>query len=68
MKIYIVGVKEVHTSTRIVEADSPEQAREMAAGEGLEITCEYSYTLDPSEFTVEEDVDDDNDPRGGRRQ
>lgn len=59
MKMYIVGVKEVHISTRIVEAESPEEARAIAAGEGLEIACEYSYTLDPSEFTVEEDNDDE---------
>jgi hypothetical protein len=60
MKLYIVGVKEVHISTRLVEAETPEQAREEAASYGQEVSCEYSYTLDPSEFTVEEDHEADN--------
>ena len=52
-KYYLVGIREVHVSHRIVKADSLEEA-EHDAGGGTEIFCEYSHTLDPDTWTWEE--------------
>lgn len=62
MKYYIVMVREVHVSHRRIgipeELASPEAAiREVARGDGDETYCEYSHTLDPDTWTVEEDTD-----------
>lgn len=51
---YTVEVREVHVSSMEVEADSPEDAREkFKDGEGEEILCEYSHTLDG--YTVKDE-------------
>ena len=57
---YVVGIKEVHIRTVVVEADSPEEARALADSDCAEIDLEYAYTLDPSEYTVEVDEDGAN--------
>jgi len=55
MKKYYVLVSEVHVSTMEIEAETPEEALEkVAEGEGDEIICEYSYTLEPDSWKVEE--------------
>lgn len=60
MKTYYVGVQEVHIQTYLVEAESPEKARELASemieagDESLE--TEYSHTLEPEEWTVTENI------------
>lgn len=46
MATYLVGIREVHVSTVEVEADSEEEALEIAAeGESEEVMLEYSHTL-----------------------
>lgn len=51
--IYRVEVKEVYSSHRIVEADSPEEAIAKVKGdEGEEVLLEYSHTLDSSLWNV----------------
>lgn len=47
-----VEIREVHVSTRIVEADSKEDAINRAF-EGDEVSCEYSHTLEDSPITAE---------------
>ncbi len=56
MPKFHVGVREVHVSTREVEATSPEEALEKAGEIDLshEIMCEYSHTLDKEHWSVEE--------------
>ena len=53
-KKYTVEVREVHISTREVEADSPEEARRIAmdGGAGDEIFFDYSHTHDPDTWSV----------------
>lgn len=53
MAKYLVSIKEVHYSIREVEADSPEQAKELA-GDADEMELVYSHTCDESEWTVTE--------------
>lgn len=54
MPKFNVLIREVHVSTREIEADSPEEAiRLVEEGEGDEVMCEYSHTLDPDTWTVE---------------
>lgn len=56
MKKFIVLVREVHVARVHVEADSPEDAI-MAVREGdgdYGDETEYSHTLDPEAWTVEE--------------
>jgi len=50
---YIVLIREVHVSHRLVEANSPEEAKENA-GDGMEVFCEYSHTLSQDTWTVEQ--------------
>ncbi len=54
-KEYIVGIREVHVSSRKVLAENPEEAKEIAA-ENLdtEIMVEYSHTLNRNTWTTEE--------------
>ncbi len=54
-KKYIVGIREVHVSSREVWANSPEDAKEIA-GEDLdtEVMLEFSHVLDSDTWTVEE--------------
>lgn len=53
MKTYIVQIREVHISHREVEAESAKEALEQAGG-GEETFLEYSHTLDPRLWTVQE--------------
>jgi len=54
MTTYYIGIREVHVSTVVVEADSEEEAMDLAAdGAGEEVMCEYSHTMDREHFTVE---------------
>lgn len=53
MKFYI-GIREVHVSTVVVEAESKEQAIIKAKeGNCHEVMCEYSHTLDSNTWSVE---------------
>jgi hypothetical protein len=45
-KTYAVFIKEVHVSTRIVDAYNEEEALELAGNASFEKSLEYSYTLD----------------------
>lgn len=54
MNLYRVLVREVHLSHRVIEADTPEAALDMA-GDELEVKLEYSHTLDQSMWTVEKE-------------
>ena len=55
MAEYYVLVREVHVSYRRVEASSPEEAKKVAQeGGGEDSHLEYSHTLDPETWTVEE--------------
>jgi len=55
MKTYLVGVREVHVSYREVRANTSAEAFDMVRnGEGDEIFMDYSHTLDPETWTVEE--------------
>ena len=54
MAKYYIGIREVHVSTVTVEADSEEEAMDLAAdAAGEEVMLEYSHTMDRSHFTVE---------------
>lgn len=53
MKRFAVQVHEVHVSTRIVEAHTPEEARERAE-EGEEEDISLSHTINRDEWKVEE--------------
>ena len=58
MPEYRVKVREVHVQDVIVTADSPEEATaKVQEGEGLYVdnSLEYSHTLDPDTWTVEEE-------------
>ena len=56
MAKYYIGIREVHVSTVVVEADSEDEALDLAAdGAGEEVMLEYSHTMDRSHFTLEED-------------
>lgn len=53
MPRFEVGLREVHVSTRVVEAETAEEALNLVlGGEGEEVSCEYSHTLDEG-HTVE---------------
>lgn len=54
MKRYYVGIREIHVSTRLVEAASPDEALEKATSVDDEVYCEYSHTMDREHWTVEE--------------
>lgn len=55
MPQFIVNIREVHVSAREVEADSVEHALELIrAGEGDEVSCEYSHTLSEDTWSVED--------------
>jgi hypothetical protein len=55
MKTYLVGVREVHVSYMEVKANTPTDAFDMIRnGEGDEVSMDYSHTLDPETWTVEE--------------
>lgn len=57
MKEYIVGVREVHVQQVKVKANNPKEAiRKVSEGEGLYLDnkIEYSHTLDPSTWDIEE--------------
>jgi hypothetical protein len=56
-KTFYIGIREVHVSTRAVEAESEEEALALIVNgveDGEEVICEYSRTLDPDTWTVEE--------------
>jgi len=56
MTKYIVGIREVHVSYREVEANSIEEALEIAPGSlGDDERLEYSHTLDTDTWSVEEE-------------
>jgi hypothetical protein len=60
MNKYIVLVREVHIQGHIVEALTPEIAKEVVRAGGGELDeayFEYSHTLDPSLWTVEEKLE-----------
>ena len=58
MPKYMVTIHEVHSCTVVIEADSPDAAREKAEDERnnndefLAIPVEYNYTLEPDQWTV----------------
>jgi hypothetical protein len=54
MKKYYVLIREVHVSTRLVEAASVEEAIHEAGG-AEEVMCEYSHTLDTDTWSVEDE-------------
>lgn len=55
MAKYYIGIREVHVSTVVIEAESEEEALDSAAaGEGDEVMLEYSHTMGRDHFTVEE--------------
>lgn len=49
---FLVGIREVNVSTRLVEAENEEDAKKMAGG-APEITYEYSHTLGEETWSVE---------------
>ena len=54
-RAFHVGIREVHVSTRKVMARSAQEAIDkLKDGDGDEVMCEYSHTLDPELWTVEE--------------
>ena len=54
-KEYIVGIREVHVSSRKVLADNPEDAKEIAAEDlNTEVMVEFSHALGKDTWTVEE--------------
>lgn len=59
MKQYRVLIKEVHISHMLVEADSPEEAKEkIMEGEGVEVRLEYDDVLEIGDVIEErEDYD-----------
>jgi len=55
MKEYVIFVREVHISHRLVEADSLGEAfHKVKKGEGQEHYLEYSYTLGPETWSGKE--------------
>lgn len=56
MTKYYVGIQEVHVNTVVVEANSPEEAKEKARSEDT-INLEYSHTLSSEFMTVECEAD-----------
>lgn len=61
MKKFRVLIPEVHYSHRIIEAETPEEARERAGEEGEEVYLEYSHTIeekDPSEWECSEEPEE----------
>jgi hypothetical protein len=54
---FLVLVREVHVSVRKVEATSADEAVDKVRRDGDWMYVEYSHTLDPATWTVEE-VDD----------
>jgi len=56
-KKFIVQVREVHINSISVEADSPEDAIDLVRDGDADdsISLEYSHTLDPDNWSVEED-------------
>ena len=61
MKTYLVGVREVHVAYMEVRANTSAEALDMVRnGEGdwtTAISMDYSHTLDPETWTVEESPD-----------
>lgn len=54
-KIYTVLVREVHVAHVTVTATSPQEAAEKVIdGEGDYVSLEYSHTLDPDTWSVED--------------
>ena len=56
-KVFIVSVREVHVQPYRVAAETPEEAVRLVAdggGDALDAGFEYSHTLDPDTWTVEE--------------
>lgn len=55
-RLYRVGVPEIHFSYRVVQASSPEEARELAPAEDeVELTFERTFEeMDVDEWPVEE--------------
>ena len=59
-KKFYVGIREIHVSTREVYAETAEEAMAIIVNgveDGEEIMCEYSDTMDPDTWTVEEATD-----------
>mgnify|MGYP001546803263 CR=1 FL=1 len=59
-KKFYVGIREVHVSTRMVEAETAEEAMALIVDgveDGEEVMCEYSDTMNPDTWTVEEATD-----------
>ena len=55
MTKYFVGKREVHVSTMEINADTPEEALlKVWDGDGEEVMCEYSHTLDSDSWSVED--------------
>lgn len=55
MPKYTVLVREVHVSHMEIEAENPEDAVDKVYnGDGNEVLCEYSHTLDSNEWTVDD--------------
>ena len=55
MKSFIVELREVHVSSRLVQAESAEDALDRVLnGEGDEFLCEYSHTMDRDNHEVRE--------------
>lgn len=55
MKTFYVHMREVHIQTMRVQAESKKDAIQFAQeGEGECLEFEYSHTLDPETWTVEE--------------
>jgi hypothetical protein len=52
MPKYRVLIREVHVSHRVVEAETPEQAMELA-GDANDTFTEYSHSLPKDTWTVE---------------
>lgn len=57
-KQYLVGVREVHISTRKVWAKDENEAK-LKAGQAEEIMLEYSYSLDQEFWSIEEEEHDE---------
>jgi hypothetical protein len=58
MPKYMVGVREVHIAHWSVEAANEQEAVELVeAQRGQEQFTEFSHTLDPEYWTVEQDDD-----------
>lgn len=59
MAMFVVEVKEVHTYAIVVEADNAVEAKTRALDKFDEdYDAEYSYTMEPEEWTVEEVLDE----------